>query len=43
MAYVFVQHLSPEHESALPEILEKSAKIPVHKITDNIHLEKDHL
>ncbi len=41
MAYVFIQHLSPNHESALPEILEKSAKIPVHQITDNIHLEQD--
>ncbi len=43
MAYVFVQHLSPDHQSTLPEILEKLAKIPVHKITDNIHLEKDNL
>ncbi|MGB4398913.1 MAG: CheR family methyltransferase [Daejeonella sp.] len=41
MAYVFVQHLNPEHESALPEILQKSAKIPVHQITDDIHLEQD--
>jgi two-component system CheB/CheR fusion protein len=41
MAYVFVQHLNPEHESALPEILEKSAKIPIHQITDDIHLEQD--
>ncbi|HZE86558.1 MAG TPA: CheR family methyltransferase, partial [Puia sp.] len=43
MAYVFVQHLSPMHESALPEILGKKAHIPVKKITDNIHLEKDNL
>ena len=43
MAYVFVQHLSREHKSMLPEILEKSAKIPVHQITDNIHLEPDNL
>jgi two-component system CheB/CheR fusion protein len=41
MAYVFVQHLNPEHESALPEILEKFAKIPIHKITDDIHLKQD--
>jgi two-component system CheB/CheR fusion protein len=41
MAYVFVQHLSPNHESALPEILKKSAKIPVLQIKDNIHLEPD--
>ena len=42
MAYVFVQHMSPTHESLLPEILEKFSKIPVLQITDNIHLEQDH-
>ncbi len=42
MAYVFVQHLSPHHESSLPEILRKISKIPVVLITDNIHLETDH-
>jgi two-component system CheB/CheR fusion protein len=41
MAYVFVQHLNPEHESVLPEILRKFSKIPVHQITDDIHLQKD--
>ncbi len=41
MAYVFVQHLSPTHESHLPEILKKGSKIPVLNITDNIHIEKD--
>jgi two-component system CheB/CheR fusion protein len=41
MAYVFVQHLSPNHESVLPEILRKISKIPVHQITNNIHLEVD--
>lgn len=43
MAYVFVQHLSPKHESVLPDILKKSSKIPVHEITNDIHLEKDNL
>lgn len=42
MAYVFIQHLSPDHKSNLPEILKKSAKIPVQLITDNIQLEPDH-
>ncbi|SEA47524.1 CheR family methyltransferase [Pedobacter hartonius] len=41
MAYVFVQHLSPNHTSVLPEILRKISKIPVHQITNNIHLEED--
>src|ERR1700748_2505987 len=43
MAFVFIQHLSPEHESTLPEILQKVAPFPVQQITDNIHLEQDHL
>jgi two-component system CheB/CheR fusion protein len=43
MAYVFIQHLSPQHESILPEILQKVARFPVQQITDNIHLEQDHL
>jgi two-component system CheB/CheR fusion protein len=43
MAYVFVQHLSPGHESLLPELLQKVTPFPVQQITDNIHLEPDNL
>jgi two-component system CheB/CheR fusion protein len=43
MAYVFIQHLSPDHDSILPEILQKVAPFPVQQITDNVHLEQDHL
>ena len=43
MAFVFIQHLSPKHESILPGILQKIAPFPVHQITDNIHLEPDNL
>jgi two-component system CheB/CheR fusion protein len=43
MAYVFIQHLSPDHDSILPEILQKVALFPVQQIIDNIHLEQDHL
>ena len=43
MAYVLVQHLDPTHESMLPEILSRSTKIPVHQITDEIHLAPDHI
>ncbi|MDB5126034.1 CheR family methyltransferase, partial [Mucilaginibacter sp.] len=43
IAYVFIQHLSPTHESLLPGILKKLANIPVHQITNNIHLEPDNL
>jgi two-component system CheB/CheR fusion protein len=43
MAYVFVMHLSPVHDSYLPEILQKFTKIPVRLIADNVHLEVDHI
>lgn len=43
MAFVFIQHLSPTHESILPEILRKITPFPVNLITDNIHLEPNNL
>jgi two-component system CheB/CheR fusion protein len=43
MAYVLVQHLDPTHESFLPEILQRVTKIPVHEITDDIHLAPNHI
>jgi two-component system CheB/CheR fusion protein len=43
MAYIYVQHLSPTHESFLPEILERKTKMPVHKIEENMKIEKDHV
>jgi len=43
MAYVLVQHLDPTHESMLPDILQRVTNIPVHEITDDIHLAPDHI
>ncbi|MDP4259635.1 MAG: chemotaxis protein CheB [Bacteroidota bacterium] len=43
MAYILVQHLEPNHESLLPEILQKSTSIPVEEVTDNVHVERDHI
>ncbi|MPR33604.1 chemotaxis protein CheB [Salmonirosea aquatica] len=43
MAYVLVQHLNPDHESLLPEILAKETSLPVHEITDDIRLAPDHV
>ncbi len=43
MAYVLVQHLNPSHESLLPEILTKETTLPVHEITDDIHLAPNHI
>ena len=39
MAYILVQHLHPEYESALPEILQRVSKIPVMEISDNVHVD----
>ena len=43
MAYVYIQHLSPDHESFLPQILQRKTKMPVVKIKDGTPLEKDHV
>ncbi|MVN21616.1 CheR family methyltransferase [Mucilaginibacter arboris] len=43
MAYVFVQHLSSGLESQLAEILQKHTQMPVHLITNYIHLQPDHI
>jgi two-component system CheB/CheR fusion protein len=38
MAYVLVQHLDPNHDSLLPQILSKITALPVNEVTDDIHL-----
>jgi two-component system CheB/CheR fusion protein len=43
MAYILVQHLDPRHDSILSELLQKVTKIPVHEISDNVHVEPDHI
>ncbi len=43
MAYILVQHLHPEHESALPEILQLFNKLPVIEISDNVHVDPNHI
>ena len=43
MAYILVQHLEPNHESLLPEILQKNTTIPVEEITDNVHVDPNHI
>ncbi len=43
MAYILVQHLHPEHESALPEILQRVTNIPVVEISDNVHVDPNHI
>ena len=43
MAYVLVQHLDPNHESLLPELLQKVTNIPVIEISDDIEVIPDHV
>ncbi|KQB42674.1 chemotaxis protein CheB [Flavobacterium aquidurense] len=43
MAYVLVQHLSPEHHSNLVEILSPHTTIPVHEIINDINLAPNHI
>jgi len=43
MAYILVQHLHPEYESALPEILQRVTSIPVIEISDNVHVNPNHI
>lgn len=43
MAYVVILHLSPEHESRLPEVLQSSARIPVLQVQERIEVEPDHV
>ncbi|HUS25306.1 MAG TPA: chemotaxis protein CheB [Candidatus Binatia bacterium] len=35
MAFVLVQHLDPQHESALAQILARATRMPVREVTDN--------
>jgi two-component system CheB/CheR fusion protein len=43
MAYIFIQHLSPTHESSLPAILKRKTKMQVHEVTENMEIEKNNL
>ncbi|MBI4165602.1 MAG: chemotaxis protein CheB, partial [Acidobacteria bacterium] len=43
MGYVLVQHLAPRHESALPELLSRSIKMPVTEVKDGMAVEPNHV
>jgi len=43
MAFVFVQHLAPRHESMLTELLSRSTKIPVHEVRDGMAVAPDNI
>jgi two-component system, chemotaxis family, CheB/CheR fusion protein len=41
MAFVVISHSHPDHETRLPEILERKAKVPVVLLEDGTHLAPD--
>lgn len=43
MAYVVVQHLSPDYNSILPELLERKTQMPVHQVTNRMQIQPDHI
>ena len=43
MAYVIIQHLSPDHKSLLREILGKYTSMPVVEAVNGMRVEKNHI
>jgi len=43
MAFVFIQHLAPKHESVLDEILSRNTKMPVHTVKNNERLKPNNV
>jgi two-component system CheB/CheR fusion protein len=43
VALIFVQHLSPQHESALPSLLAGKTRLPIVQVTDGLHIEPRHV
>ena len=41
MAYVVIQHLSPSHESILPDLLEKKTRMKVFQVEDEMEVRQD--
>ena len=43
IAFVLVQHLDPQHQSLLPELLTPATTMPVRAVEDGMHIEPDHV
>ncbi|MGQ0593173.1 MAG: chemotaxis protein CheB [Gammaproteobacteria bacterium] len=43
MGFVLVQHLDPQHESALTQLLTRATKLPVGEVTNNLPVEANHV
>jgi two-component system, chemotaxis family, CheB/CheR fusion protein len=43
VAIVFVQHLSPQHQSALPSLLASRTQLPIVQVTEGLKIEPQHV
>ena len=43
MGFVLVQHLDPQHESVLTQLLKRATSIPVHEVTNNLRVEANNV
>jgi two-component system CheB/CheR fusion protein len=43
MGFVLVQHLDPQHESALTQLLTRATSMPVREVTNNLQVEANHV
>ncbi|MGH7959240.1 MAG: chemotaxis protein CheB, partial [Opitutaceae bacterium] len=43
MGFVLVQHLDPQHESALTHLLARATTMPVREVTHNLRVERNHV
>jgi two-component system CheB/CheR fusion protein len=43
MAFVVILHLSPEHESSLPELIQNRTTMPVAQVTEAVRVEPNHV
>ena len=43
MGFVLVQHLDPQHDSALADLLTRATSMPVHEVTNNLRVEANHV
>src|ERR1035437_5185369 len=43
MAFVLVQHLAPQYESMLTQVLSRATRIPVAGVTDGMEVKPDHV
>src|SRR5512145_1385114 len=43
MGFVLVQHLDPQHDSALVDLLARATSMPVREVTNNLPVEANHV